>query len=50
MLKRISAKFCKERSDEFCQDSRQYIEDLLNWKYCLIKILGAEKQKPVFYT
>jgi len=35
-LKRISGNFCSP--DGFCQDSRQYIGDLLNWKDRMIKI------------
>ena len=31
-LKPISADFCKNCRDEFCQNSRQYFEDLLDWK------------------
>jgi len=30
--------------DEFCQDMRQYIGDLLNWKDRLTKHLETEKQ------
>jgi len=48
-LKTISVNFCKNGTDEFCQDSCQYIGYLLNCKDCLIKTLGIEKQKFVFY-
>jgi len=48
ILKRISANFCKNGPDEFCRDSRE-IAYLLNWKDRLIKTLGTEKQKSVFY-
>jgi len=39
ILKHISANFCENGPDEFCQDSSQYIGDLLNWKDDLIKTL-----------
>ena len=32
ILKPICADFCKNCPDECCQDSRQYIGDLVNWK------------------
>jgi len=48
-LKPISADFFRNCPDEFCQDSGQYIEDLLNWKDCLTKTQKTVKQKPVFY-
>jgi len=48
ILKPISVDFCKNSPDEFCQDSCQYITDLLNWKDCLIKTQETTKQKPVF--
>ena len=35
--KPISAEFCKNCPNEFCQDSRQYIGDLLMWKERLTK-------------
>jgi len=47
-LKPTSANFCKNCPDEICQDSRQYIGDLLNWKDRLTKTQGTGKQKPVF--
>jgi len=37
ILKPISAEFCQTCSNEFCQDSRQYIGDLLMWKERLAK-------------
>jgi len=49
ILKPISTDFCKKFPDEFGQDSRQYIGDLLNWKECLTKTEGTGKQKQVFY-
>ena len=49
ILKPISAEFCKNCANEFCQDSRQYIGDLLMWKECHTKKLDTAKQKPVFY-
>jgi len=49
ILKPISTNFCKNCPDEFCQDSRQYIGDLLNWKDYLIKTEESGKQKQVFY-
>ena len=48
ILKPISAEFCKNCPNEFCQDSRQYIGDLLMWKERLTKKLETAKQKPVF--
>ena len=42
ILKPISAEFCKNCPNEFCQDSRQYIGDLT-------KKLETAKRKPVFY-
>jgi len=50
ILKPISTDFCKNCPDEFCQDSRQYIGDLLNWKERLTKTEETGKQKQVFYT
>ena len=49
ILKPISAEFCKNCPNEFCQDSRHYIVDLLMWKERLTKKLETAKQKPVFY-
>jgi len=49
ILEPISAGFCKNCPNEFCQDSRQYIGDLLIWKEHLAKKLETAKQKPVFY-
>ena len=49
ILKPISAEFCKNCPNEFCQDSRQYIGDLLMWKERLTKILETAKQKLVSY-
>ena len=49
ILKPISAEFCKNCPNEFCQDSRQYIGDLLMWKERLTKKLETAKQKTVFY-
>ena len=49
ILKLISTDFCKNCPDEFCQDSRQYIGDLLNWKERLTKTEETGKQKQVFY-
>ena len=49
ILKPISTEFCKNCHNEFCQDSRQYIGDLLMWKKRLTKKLETAKQKPVFY-
>jgi len=46
--KPISAGFCKICPDEFCQGSRQYIGDLLNWKDRLTKTRETGKQKLVF--
>ena len=34
-LKNISADFCKNCRDEVCQNSRQCVEDMLNWKEIL---------------
>ena len=45
ILKPISTNFCKNCPDEFCQDRRQYIGDLLNWKDYLIKTEESGKQK-----
>jgi len=47
ILKPIRTEFCKNSPNEFCQDSRQYIGDLL--KERLTKKLENAKQKPVFY-
>ena len=49
ILKPISAEFCKNCPNGFCQDSRQYIGDLLMWKERLTQKLETAKQKPVFY-
>jgi len=49
ILKPISTDFCKNCPDELCQDSRQYIGDLLNWKERLTKTEETGKQKQVFY-
>jgi len=49
ILKPISAEFCKNCPNEFSEDSRQYIGDLLIWKERLTKKLETAKQKPVFY-
>ena len=49
ILKSISAEFCKNCPNEFCQDSRQNIGDLLTWKERHTKKLETAKQKPVFY-
>jgi len=49
ILKPISTDFCKNCPDEFCQDSRQYIGGLLNWKEHLTKTEETGKQKQVFY-
>jgi len=49
ILKPISTEFCKNCPNEFCQDSCQYIGDLLMWKERLTKKLETVKQKPVFY-
>ena len=49
ILKPISAEFCKNCPNEFCQDSRHYIGDLLMWKERLTKKIETAKQKPVFY-
>ena len=49
ILKLISAEFCRNCPNEFCQDSRQYIGDLLMWKERLTNKLETAKQKPVFY-
>ena len=35
--------------ERICQDSRQYIGDLLMWKERLTKKLETAKSKPVFY-
>jgi len=48
LLRTISADFCRNRPDEICQDSCQYIEDLLNWKNCLTKTWKTGKQIPAF--
>jgi len=49
ILKPISAEFCKNCPNECCQDSCQYIGDLLMWKERFTKKLESTKQKPVFY-
>jgi len=49
ILKPISAEFCKNCPNDFCQDSRQYIRDLLMWKERLTKKLETAKPKPMFY-
>jgi len=48
VLKPISADFCKNCPNEFCQDSRQYIGDLLIWKEHLTKKLETAKQNQCF--
>jgi len=48
ILKPISTDFCKNCPDEFCQDSRRYIGDLLNWEERLNKTEKTGKQKQVF--
>ena len=49
IMKPISTDFCKNCPDEFCQDSCQYIGDLLNWKESVTKTEESGKQKQVFY-
>ena len=49
ILKPISAESCKNCPNEFCQDSRQYIGDLLMCKERLTKKLETAKQNTVFY-
>ena len=49
ILKLICAEFCKNCPNNFCQDSRQCIGDLLMWKERLTKKLETAKQKTVFY-
>jgi len=48
ILKPITVNSCKHGQDEFCQDSRQYIVELLNWRDRQAKNLGTEKQRPCF--
>jgi len=48
ILKPISVEFCKNCPNAFCQDSRQYIGDLLMWKDRLTKKQETAKPKPVF--
>jgi len=48
ILKPISAEFCKNCPNEFCQDSRQYIGDLLMWKERLTKNLKLQSKNQCF--
>ena len=36
LLQPISAAFCKYKFDEFCRDSKQYLEELQTWKLSLV--------------
>jgi len=48
IFKPTSADFCKNCPYEFCQDRRQYIGDLLNWKDRLTKLEKLESKKQCF--